>query len=89
MLGLLKTKIKSVKQMAVPEKMFLDNPNLMYAFNRNPEIGTNRETFFYNQVSRGAEVYYPKTGDFQINDKILIEVGGADKIPLWLFGFLY
>ena len=60
------------------------------------------------------EVYYPKNGDFQINDKILIEVGGADKsfnqikdipnsylaidnvefgrgnkIPLWLFGFLY
>ena len=79
LLGLLKTKVKSVKQMAAPEKMFLDNPNLMYAFNRNPEIGTIRETFFYNQVSRAAEVYYPKNGDFQINDKILIEVGGADK----------
>lgn len=114
LLGLLKTIVKSVKQMAAPEKMFLDNPNLMYAFNRNPEIGTIRETIFYNQVSRTAEVYYPKSGDFQINDKILIEVGGADKsfnqikdipnsylaidnvefgrgnkIPPWLFGFLY
>ena len=114
LLGLLKTKVKSVKQMAAPEKMFLDNPNLMYAFNKNPEIGTIRETFFYNQVSRAAEVYCPKNGDFQINYKILIEVGGADKsfnqikdipnsylaidnvefgrgnkIPLWLFGFLY
>ena len=114
LLGLLKTKIKSVKQMAAPEKMFLDNQNLKYAFNRNPEIGTIRETFFYNQVSRAAEVYYPKNGDFQINDNIVIEVGGADKpfnqikdipnsylaidnvefgrgnkIPLWLFGFLY
>lgn len=39
LLGLLKTKIKSVKQMAAPEKMFLYNPNLMYAFNRNPESG--------------------------------------------------
>jgi len=114
LLGLLKTKVKAVKQMAAPEKMFLDNPNLMYAFNKNPEIGTIRETFFYNQVSRAIEVYYPKNGDFQINDNIIIEVGGADKsfnqikdipnsylaidnvefgrgnkIPLWLFGFLY
>ena len=114
LLGLLKTKVKAVKQMAAPEKMFLDNPNLMYAFNKNPEIGTIRETFFYNQVSRAAEVYFPKNGDFQINDNIVIEVGGADKsfnqikdipnsylaidnvefgrgnkIPLWLFGFLY
>lgn len=65
-------------------------------------------------IRRAAEVYDPKTGDIQINDKILIEVGGADKsfnqikdipdsylaidnvefgrgnkIPLWLFGFLY
>ena len=114
MLGLLKTKVKAVKQMAAPEKMFLDTPNLMYAFNKNPEIGTIRETFFYNHVSRAAEVYYPKNGDFQINENIIIEVGGADKsfnqikdipnsylaidnvefgrgnkIPLWLFGFLY
>lgn len=114
LLGLLKTKVKAVKQMAAPEKMFLDNTNLMFAYNKNPQIGTIRETFFNNQVSRVAELYYPKKGDFLLNDRYTIEVGGADKsfdqikdipesflaidnvefgrgnrIPLWLFGFLY
>lgn len=114
LLGLLKTKVKAIKQMSAPEKMFLDNPNLMYALCSNPDIGTIRETFFYNQASRVTQVYYPRNGDFQIVDKYIIEVGGADKsykqikdipdsflaiddvefgrgnkIPLWLFGFLY
>lgn len=78
------------------------------------EIGTIRETFFYNQVSRIYELNAPIKGDFLIDGKHLIEVGGTDKtfkqikdipnsylaiddvefgrgnkIPLWMFGFLY
>ena len=114
LLGQLKTRTKAIKQMSAPEKLFLDNPNLMYAYNPSPEIGTIRETFFYNQVSRTHELNAPDKGDFLIDGKHLIEVGGADKtfkqikdipdsylaidgvefgrgnkIPLWLFGFLY
>ena len=114
LLGQLKTRTKAVKQMSAHEKLFLDNSNLMYAFNRNPEIGTIRETFFYNQVGKAHELNAPSKGDFLIDGKHLIEVGGADKtfkqikdlpdsylaiddvefgrgnkIPLWLFGFLY
>ena len=100
--------------MSAPEKLFLDNTNLMYAYNSFPEIGTIRETFFHNQVSKTHELNAPSKGDFLIDGKYLIEVGGADKsfnqikdtpnsflaidgvefgrgnkIPLWLFGFLY
>ena len=114
LLGQLKTRTKAVKQLSAPEKLFLDNPNLMYAYNPHPEIGTIRETFFYNQVSRTHELNAPTKGDFLIDGKYHIEVGGADKsfkqikdipdsflaidgvefghgnkIPLWLFGFLY
>ena len=114
LLGQLKTLTKAVKQLSSPEKLFLDNPNLMYAFNRTPNIGTIRETFFFNQTSRVMEIHAPKKGDFLIQGKYFMEVGGADKrfdqikdlpnsflaiddvevgrgnkIPLWLFGFLY
>lgn len=114
LLGQLKTRTKAVKQMSAPEKLFLDNTNLMYAYNPSPEIGTIRETIFYNQVSRTHELNAPAKGDFLIDGKHLIEVGGADKtfkqikdiphsflaiddveygrgnkIPLWMFGFLY
>ena len=114
LLGQLKTLAKAVKQLSSPEKLFLDNPNLMYAFNRNPEIGTIRETFFFNQTRHGHNLNHPQKGDFLIDGKYTVEVGGADKtfdqikdlpnsylaiddvefgrgnrIPLWLFGFLY
>ena len=114
LLGQLKTRVKAIKQMSSPEKLFLDNTNLMYAYNRHPAIGTVRETFFYNQAGRFHELNAPKQGDFLIDGQYTIEVGGADKsfeqikdvpdsylaiddvefgrgnkIPLWLFGFLY
>ena len=114
LLGQLKTRAKSLKQMSSPEKLFLDNSNLMYAFSRNPSIGTVRETFFFGQTCRRQELNAPKQGDFLVEGKYTFEVGGADKrftqikdlpdsylaidgvefgrgnkIPLWLFGFLY
>lgn len=114
LIGQLKTRVKAVKKISSPDKLFLDNPNLMYALSESPEIGTVRETFFYNQLSRVCEVTFPDKGDFLVDDRYLFEVGGArksfdqikdvadsflaidgvefgrgNKIPLWLFGFLY
>lgn len=114
LIGQLKTRVKAVKKMSSPDKLFLDNPNLMYALSESPEIGTVRETFFYNQLSRVCAVNFPDKGDFLVDDRYLFEVGGArksfdqikdvadsflaidgvefgrgNKIPLWLFGFLY
>ncbi len=98
-----------------PDKLFLENTNLSFALaNNKPDLGSLRETFILNQLRENNTVTYPKQGDFMINDKYLIEVGGKNKtnkqiagiknsyiaaddiefgyenkIPLWLFGFLY
>ena len=79
LLGQLKTRVKAFKQMSSPEKLFLDNTNLMYAFNPNPAIGTVRETYFYNQTCHNHELNAPKQGDFLVDRHITLEVGGHNK----------
>jgi predicted AAA+ superfamily ATPase len=101
--------------LAKPEKIYLDNTNFIHAFEpQQPNLGNERETFFFNQVSSVAKVTAAKRGDFLLDDAITVEVGGRNKtpsqlpdasssylaldnieygsgnrIPLWLFGFLY
>ncbi len=61
------------------EKIYLDNPNLFYALAENrPNIGSVRETFFFNQLRVGHHVKASKTSDFEIEGKTF-EVGGAAK----------
>ncbi|MDE6510780.1 MAG: ATP-binding protein, partial [Muribaculaceae bacterium] len=61
------------------EKIFIDNSNLMYALKgRNTNIGSVRETFFYNQMRVNNDVIAAKNTDFRIDDYIF-EVGGAKK----------
>ena len=66
-----------------PDKILLDNPNLIYALsNTIPEIGTVRECFLCNQLAGARHlVEYGgiKSGDFRIDKKYVIEVGGEDK----------
>lgn len=77
------TDLKHVTDLQKPDKMYLDNTNLLYTLSTDkPEIGTVRETFFANQLaSAGHEVEYAgyKKGDFRIDSDIVIEVGGEDK----------
>lgn len=61
------------------EKIFIDNPNLMYALQgETTNIGNVRETFFYNQMRVNNDVVAAKSTDFRIGD-FLFEVGGAKK----------
>lgn len=61
------------------EKLYLDNPNLIYALGHaNSNIGNVRETFFYNQMRVGQEVIASRVSDFQIEDKTF-EIGGKNK----------
>lgn len=66
-----------------PDKILFDNTNLLYTLSSTqPEIGTVRETFFCNQLAAaGHKVEYGgiKTGDFRIDNDIIVEVGGKDK----------
>ena len=81
LLHLLYADLLSVKKMQKPDKIYLDNPNLLYAFASHPvKIGTARETFVVNQLSCDHEIEYgKKTGDFKVNGKYTLEVGGEGK----------
>jgi hypothetical protein len=98
-----------------PTKLYLNNTNLMFILqNDSVNIGTLREIFFANQLKYKHTLSLSQFGDFLIDNKYIIEIGGKDKsfkqiegienayvaaddiefgfgnkIPLWLFGFLY
>lgn len=114
LINTVRTEGKGVATLQKPDKIYLENTNLIYALRPQNEIGTIRETFLLNQlINSGIQVTLPHTGDFLVDD-IAIEVGGKnktgkqvkgypkyivakdnsltahnEKIPLWLFGFLY
>ena len=80
LLNLLYTDNKSVTKMQKPDKVYLHNPNMHYALSSEEKIGTIRECFVVNQLSASHTVEYGKTqGDFKIDGKIILEVGGKDK----------
>ena len=81
LLHLLYADLLSVKKMQKPDKIYLDNPNLLYALASHPvKIGTARETFVVNQLSCDHEIEYgKKTGDFKVNGKYTLEVGSEGK----------
>jgi hypothetical protein len=51
----------------------------MNAFTMQPNLGTMRELFFFNQLSQSHQVTYPPKGDFLVDGKYLFEVGGRKK----------
>lgn len=116
--GLIKLLLSSSVGMSLmnkPEKIYLDNTNLIYALaTSNINEGNVRETFFANQCAVNHKLTASKQGDFVMDEKYTVEVGGkgktfaqiknvensfiamdgietgfGNKIPLWLFGFIY
>lgn len=114
-LSLLRSDNKGVSYLQKPEKIYMENPNLLYVFNdAAPNKGNLRETFFFNQLKVKHNVTASRFGDFMADQIYTFEIGGAaktakqiygvpfsyiaadelkygnqNKIPLWLFGFLY
>ncbi len=106
---------KGISSLQKPDKLYLENPNLMYALAPHEvNTGNVRETFFANQLKYGHHVSVSPVSDFLVDGKYTFEVGGrgkgrrqvegvadayivaddietgfGNKIPLWLFGFLY
>ena len=63
-----------------PEKLYLNNSNLMYALAKaNTNIGNVRETFFINQFKGLHEINLAKTADFIIDQTYTFEIGGKNK----------
>ena len=115
LLILLQTSAYGINKMNKPEKIYLNNPNLINALaDIQSNQGTLRETFFLNQLQESHAVNYSEMSDFLVDNKYTFEIGGKNKsrkqitgiensfvaadniefawenkIPLWLFGFLY
>lgn len=70
---------KGIRALGKVEKVYLNNPNLVYCLdNESPNIGNLRETFFYNQMAVNQSVYVADKADFVIGD-YTFEVGGKSK----------
>ena len=115
LLNLLYSQTQNLKRMQKPDKIYMENSNLLHALSLTQvETGTERETFFVNQLAYHHQIEYTQKADFLIDRAYTIEVGGlskegkqiagvpdsfiaadnieyalGNKIPLWLFGFLY
>ena len=79
--NLLYADIRSVKKMQKPDKVYVENANLLYALSTGAvDVGTAREVFVVNQIGHQHTVEYSKKkGDFRIDGKYTIEVGGENK----------
>lgn len=114
MLLLVDENVSGLKKVQKAAKIYLNNTNLLFAYCGSCDVGTVRETFFANQISHVYKLNISKQGDFLVNKKYTVEIGGKNKdfsqikdipdsfiaadgieigsknkIPLWLFGFLY
>lgn len=72
--------LKGVSSLQKPDKIFLENTNLMYLYQgENVDEGNIRETFLLNQLSYNQTVEFSEVSDFFVNDKYTIECGGKSK----------
>ena len=81
LINLLYADIKSVKKMQKPDKIYVENANLLYALaSGSVDTGTAREAFAVNQLGYKHTVEYSKKkGDFRIDGRYTVEVGGEGK----------
>ncbi len=71
---------KGMSLMNKPEKLYLDNTNLIFALApENYNAGNIRETFITNQLSLKHEVTCAKRGDFFVDNTYTFEIGGRNK----------
>lgn len=72
---------RSISILQKPDKIYLENTNLLYALSpENVDKGALREAFFMNQLSNTKHaIALPLKGDFFIDDKYTFEIGGKNK----------
>ena len=88
LLNLIKPSQTGYKILSKPDKIYLENPNLMYALSDAINIGTLRETFFVNQMGNTIfplpsqnirSMCTARQGDFVVNETYTFEIGGRNK----------
>lgn len=79
MIGQLRDDTQGIRGLGKVEKVYLDNPNLMYVLGGSDvNTGNVRETFFYNQMRVNHEVISSRISDFVVG-RYTFEVGGKKK----------
>ena len=80
-LNLLYSDKKKIGKLTKPDKVYLENPNILYALAPTKvDIGTLRETFAIGCLSESYNVEYGKAqGDFKVDGKYTFEIGGRSK----------
>ena len=80
-LNLLYSDKKKIGKLSKPDKVYLENPNILYALAPTKvEIGTLRETFAVGCLAQSHTVEYGKAqGDFKVDSKYTFEIGGRSK----------
>ena len=68
-----------LNQLTKPEKLYVENTNLLYAMTPQANVGTVRETFFSNQLKHAHSLTFSGEGDFLVDATITFEVGGKGK----------
>jgi predicted AAA+ superfamily ATPase len=79
LLHLLFVENRGINSLGKPEKIYLQNSNLMYNLIQDAEVGNVRETFFFNQVSQSNSVVATANVDFKVANQYFFEVGGKNK----------
>lgn len=69
-----------ISKLQKPNKIFLDNSNLMFALAPSSmNIGNMREAFFANQLGYQHQLTYIEQTDFLVSRKYSFEIGGKNK----------
>lgn len=80
LIGQLRTSTQGIQGLGKVDKIYLDNPVFIYVLgDSHVEIGTVRETFFFNQVRIVESVTSSPISDFLVNNQFTFEVGGRKK----------
>lgn len=79
MISRLRDRTGGIRGLGKVEKLYLDNPNLIYVLEPDKaDVGNVRETFFMNQTRVINDVISSKISDFEIDGRTF-EIGGKNK----------
>ncbi|NOZ45321.1 MAG: ATP-binding protein [Chlorobi bacterium] len=71
---------RSISSLNKPDKIWLHNTNLNYAISQDSvNTGNIRETFLLQNLSTNHKLSLPVKGDFYVDNKYILEVGGKNK----------
>ncbi len=79
LLNIVNSNKKGIGKLSKPEKLYLNNTNMFYTFNSDSKVGTIRETFFVSMLKHLYNLEVPQKGDFIIDNKYTVEIGGESK----------